>query len=88
MTGILDRLERAHWIVRERDPKDRRAVVVRIDRDRYGELLRLYGGMSRSMNKILSDYADSELELIADFMGRVVDAGRDAAKQLADQAAE
>src|SRR5216110_3059292 len=70
MTGILDRLERGGWIVRERDPADRRAVVVRIQRDRYAELLRLYAQMSRSMNKLLADYSDRELEAIADFLGR------------------
>src|SRR3954468_18005583 len=30
MTGVLDRLERDGWIVRERDPSDRRAVAVRV----------------------------------------------------------
>ena len=29
MTGILDRLERGGWIVRDRDERDRRAVLVR-----------------------------------------------------------
>jgi len=38
--------------------------------------------MSRSMNKLLADYSDSELELIANFMRRTVDAGRDATDQL------
>ena len=28
MTGIIDRLERGGWIGRERDPADRRGVVV------------------------------------------------------------
>jgi DNA-binding MarR family transcriptional regulator len=28
MTGILDRLERGGWIARDRDPADRRGVVV------------------------------------------------------------
>jgi DNA-binding MarR family transcriptional regulator len=83
MTGILDRLERGGWIARERDPSDRRAVVVRTLRDRYAELMRLYGGMNRSMNKILADYSDSELQLIADFMRRTVDAGRNATDELA-----
>jgi DNA-binding MarR family transcriptional regulator len=82
MTGILDRLEHGGWIARERDPSDRRAVVVRTLRDRYAELMRLYGGMNRSMNKILADYSDSELELIADFMRRTVDAGRNATDEL------
>jgi DNA-binding MarR family transcriptional regulator len=83
MTGILDRLERGGWIVRERDPSDRRAVVIRSVHERYAELLRLYSGMSRSMNKLLSSYSDSELELIADFMRRTVEAGRNATDELA-----
>jgi DNA-binding MarR family transcriptional regulator len=82
MTGILDRLERGGWIARERDPSDRRAVVVRVLRDRYAELLGLYSGMSRSMNKLLADYSDSELEVIADFLRRTVEAGGAAIEQL------
>jgi DNA-binding MarR family transcriptional regulator len=83
MTGILDRLERGGWIARERDPSDRRAVVVRTRRERYAELLRQYAGMNRSMNKLLAGYSDSELELIADFMRRTVEAGRNATDELA-----
>jgi DNA-binding MarR family transcriptional regulator len=83
MTGILDRLERGGWIVRERDPSDRRAVVVRAIRERYAELMRQYAGMSRSMNKLLAGYSDSELETIADFMRCTVDAGRNATEELA-----
>jgi len=87
MTGILDRLERGGWIVRERDPSDRRAVRVRAVRERYAELLRLYSGFSRGMNKLLADYSDSELELIADFMRRCVDVGRKATEQLSAEQA-
>jgi DNA-binding MarR family transcriptional regulator len=83
MTGILDRLERGGWVVRERDPSDRRAVVVKAVRERYSELLKLYSGINRGMNKLLSGYSDSELELIADFMRRTVDTGRDATDELA-----
>ncbi len=82
MTGILDRLEKGGWIVRERDPADRRAVLVRAVRDRYAELLRHYSGLSRAMNKLLAGYSDTDLELIADFMRRTVDAGRKATEEL------
>jgi DNA-binding MarR family transcriptional regulator len=85
VTGILDRLERGGWIARERDPSDRRALIVRALRDRYGELLSHYSGMSRSMNKLLADYTDEELETIADFMRRTVDAGRSATAELASE---
>ena len=40
VTGILDRLERGGWIARERDPADRRAVIVRALFQRNAELLR------------------------------------------------
>jgi DNA-binding MarR family transcriptional regulator len=84
MTGILDRLERSGWVTRERHPDDRRAVRVRAPRKRNAELMRLYSGMSRSMNRILAGYDDSELELIADFLRRTADAGRSATDDLAD----
>jgi DNA-binding MarR family transcriptional regulator len=83
MTGILDRLERGGWVTRERDPDDRRAVRVRAPRKRNAEMMRLYSGMSRSMNQILAGYEDSELELIADFLRRTADAGRSATDDLA-----
>jgi DNA-binding MarR family transcriptional regulator len=83
MTGILDRLERGGWIARERDPADRRAVVVRSVRDRNAELYRLYAGMNSSMDKICAGYGEAELELLADFLRRTTDAGRAATDELA-----
>src|SRR6266481_6843534 len=46
MTGILDRLERGGWVVRERDPADRRAVLVKARRERSAEIFGLYAGMN------------------------------------------
>jgi DNA-binding MarR family transcriptional regulator len=83
LTGILDRLERGGWITRERDPSDRRAVLVRSLRDRNAELFRLLARMNTSMNKILRQYSADELEVLADFLRRTTDAGRDATSELA-----
>jgi DNA-binding MarR family transcriptional regulator len=83
MTGILDRLERGGWVVRERDPSDRRAVRVRGLRDRNAELVRLYGGMNSSMSEICADYSAAELAAIADFLRRTVEAGQGATDKLA-----
>ena len=83
LTGILDRLERGGWTARDRDPSDRRGVVVRAVPDRTTELLSLYSGMNGSLGKILAGYGEDELELIADFLRRIADAGRDAADELA-----
>jgi DNA-binding MarR family transcriptional regulator len=83
MTGILDRLERGGWVARERDPADRRAVVVRGVRDRNAEMYRLYAGMNSSMDKICAGYGEADLELLADFLRRTTDAGRAATDELA-----
>jgi DNA-binding MarR family transcriptional regulator len=85
VTGILDRLERGGWIARERDPADRRGVVVRAERSRGAEVLRLYlvdSGMNAALDEILEGYADAGLAIVADFLRRTADAGRDAAERL------
>ena len=86
VTGILDRLQRGGWVVRERDPDaaDRRAVTVRAVRGRNAELFRLYAGMNAALDELCAGYTDAELELIADFLRRTTAAGRSAAEELAD----
>ncbi len=83
VTGVLDRLERAGWAVRERDPSDRRAVVVKAVDDRAAEVLSLYSGMNASLGRICSGYDDAQLATIADFLARTGAAGRSATEDLA-----
>lgn len=82
-TGILDRLERGGWIVRERDPADRRAVIVHALRDRNAELFSLYSGMNKSLDQICSVYGEAELSLLVDFLRRTITAGQGATDKLA-----
>jgi DNA-binding MarR family transcriptional regulator len=86
MTGVLDRLQRDGWIVRDRDPDaaDRRSVTVRALRERIAEVFGLYAGMNASMDEICAGYDEAQLELIADFLRRAGQAGRQAADELAD----
>jgi DNA-binding MarR family transcriptional regulator len=81
MTGILDRLERGGWIARDRDPADRRGVILRALRDRTTEVFRLYSGMNAAMDQICAGYEDDELGLIADFLRRTAEAGRTAVEE-------
>jgi len=85
MTGVLDRLQRAGWIVRERDPEaaDRRADTVRALRERNAEVFGLYSDMNESMDEIFADYDDDGLALLADFLRRTTQAGRGATEKLA-----
>jgi DNA-binding MarR family transcriptional regulator len=85
MTGVLDRLERAGWISRDRDPADRRAVTVRARRDRAAEVIGLYSGMNSAMDEICAGYPEDSLELLADFLRRTAAAGRSAADELQDR---
>lgn len=75
MTGILDRLERGGWIARDRDSTDRRAVLLRVLPDRDAEVLDLYSGMNGRLDRICSDYDDTQLDAIVTFLRRVQDAG-------------
>ncbi|MDI1463157.1 MarR family transcriptional regulator [Catellatospora sp. KI3] len=84
LTGILDRLERAGWIVRDRHPSDRRAVTLRPVTDRGAEIFGLYAGMNASLDQICAGYDEEQLRLIADFLDRANTAGRDAATRLAE----
>ena len=86
LTGILDRLERDGWIARDRDPGDRRGVVVRAERGRGAEILRLFlveSGMNTALDEILASYDEAELGTIADFLHRTSEAGQAAAARLA-----
>jgi DNA-binding MarR family transcriptional regulator len=83
VTGIVDRLERAGWVSRDRDPEDRRAVVIRAARERGAEIFALYAGMNGAIEEILGSYSDAELTVLADFLRRVCDAGHTASEELA-----
>jgi DNA-binding MarR family transcriptional regulator len=82
MTGIVDRLERAGWVARDRDPADRRAVLIRPLRERGAELFRLYAGMNAAMDQLCAGYSDEELTLLAEFLRRTTTAGQAATEAL------
>ncbi|MET7399611.1 MarR family transcriptional regulator [Dactylosporangium sp. NPDC005572] len=83
MTGILDRLERGGWIARDRDPGDRRAVVIRALRDRNQEVFALFAGMNTAMDALCAGYDEAQLTLIGEFLERCTEAGRAATDDLA-----
>ena len=82
MTGVIDRLERGGWITRERDPADRRGVLLRVLPGRRPDVLRLASGMNAEMAKICAGYHDRDLQTIARFLRQTAIAGRSAIAQL------
>jgi DNA-binding MarR family transcriptional regulator len=84
LTGILDRLERAGWILRERETSDRRSVMVRMLEQRSMAVLGLYAGMNTRIEQICADYTPAELELLSGFLQRMAEAGRQSTDELTE----
>jgi DNA-binding MarR family transcriptional regulator len=84
LTGVLDRLQKGGWLVRERDPgsPDRRAVTLRAVLERNNELFRVFSGMNTRMDELCEHYSEAELEVIADFLRRTSTAGHESAEEL------
>ena len=71
VTGVIDRLERAGYAWRERDPNDKRRVIVHALPDRAGrEIEPLYASIGRTFAEMCSRYDEGELALILDFVTR------------------
>jgi DNA-binding MarR family transcriptional regulator len=68
ITGVIDRLERAGYVRREKDPADRRKVVVRARPAMTRRIAPLYDSLQREMTALWSRYDDDELALILDFL--------------------
>jgi DNA-binding MarR family transcriptional regulator len=70
ITGVIDRLERAGYARRERDPNDRRRVFVRPLLERIEAIGPLFLGLARTMDELVAGYSEQERELILDFVTR------------------
>ncbi|MVU77389.1 MarR family transcriptional regulator [Nocardia sp. ET3-3] len=84
MTGILDRLERAGFIARERAETDRRAILLRAIPERTADVYALFSDMNAEMDTLCEGYSTEELALLADFLQRCAEAGRRSTGRLAE----
>jgi DNA-binding MarR family transcriptional regulator len=70
ITGVVDRLEKAGLVRRERDPADRRKVFIAIVPENVAKVGRFYEHMQRGMVKLWESYSDAELRLLLEFASR------------------
>lgn len=86
VTRMIDRLERAGWVVREHDQADRRRVIVRPVPDRQAEVLPLFQGMSAGWARALAAYPDEQIVLLLDLFARMREIAREQAAVIREQA--
>jgi DNA-binding MarR family transcriptional regulator len=68
ITGVVDRLEAAGFVRRERDQADRRRVVVTIEIEKaLREVASIFAPMVADWQQLAERYSDDELRLIVDF---------------------
>jgi DNA-binding MarR family transcriptional regulator len=68
ITGVVDRLEAAGFVGRERDPADRRRVVVTIVIEKaLTQVATIFAPMVADWQELAGRYTDDELRLIVEF---------------------
>jgi DNA-binding MarR family transcriptional regulator len=67
ITGVIDRLEKAGLVRRERDATDRRKVFIVVVPENAAKVGRLYTPLQEAMHKLWSTYSDAELQFLLRF---------------------
>jgi len=68
ITGLVDRMEKAGLVRRERDEEDRRKVYIAIVPEALGKIGRFYEPLQKAVTKNWEGYSDAELKLLLRFM--------------------
>ena len=68
ITGVVDRLEAAGFVRRERDPDDRRRWLVQIEPEKQAEIYELYAPLLSGFQSVEKLYDAQQREAILDFL--------------------
>lgn len=74
VTGVLDRLESAGFVRREKDPHDRRQIIVHVRRERLEAYAELFEPIRLAAEAICAEYTPAELERIMGFTRKCIEA--------------
>ncbi len=70
ITGVVDRMEKAGLVRRERDADDRRKVFIAIVPESIARIGRFYEPLQRAVLRDWEGYSDAELKLLLRFMSQ------------------
>jgi DNA-binding MarR family transcriptional regulator len=87
ITGMIDRLEKAGYVRRTNDPKDRRKTIVEPIRNKKLErkIDMIFTPIHERMHKLLSSYSDNELTFLLDAMTELIKQTREESQGLQSQ---
>jgi DNA-binding MarR family transcriptional regulator len=68
ITGVIDRLEKAGYVKREKDPHDRRRVMIAPVFGSEAKMGSLFVSLAKSSNEMCNHYTDQELSVIMRFV--------------------
>ena len=68
VTGLVDRLEAGGWVRRERDPHDRRRVIVHLSTERGDELWRVYQPLAEAIERYRDRLDARDLRTVVEFL--------------------
>jgi len=71
VTRMVDRLERAGYVRRQPDPRDRRRVIIQPVPERLAAIAPHYQGMASAWNDLLTAYSDEQLTLFLNLFDRL-----------------
>jgi DNA-binding MarR family transcriptional regulator len=86
MTTVVDRLERAGYVIRVADPDDRRRHFIRVKPEAGARVGATYDRLEAAVVQLWSGYSDDELKLILDFLTRSTDAAVTFVEQISQEA--
>ena len=70
VTVMLDRLEKAGLVIRERNPADRRSLLVRVVPEKIQQIQLYYAAINDQLEALLSETPESDLECVVNFLER------------------
>jgi DNA-binding MarR family transcriptional regulator len=82
VTGVLNRLEKAGYIRRSPDPRDRRRVVVVMEETAQQRILAVYGPLYQRLDALFADYDTEEIAVLTDWFTRARELFGEAVKEI------
>jgi DNA-binding MarR family transcriptional regulator len=78
VTGIVDRLAKAGFVRRKRDPNDRRRVIIELNLDKVQrQVFPVFEQLAKRMSALAASYSNRDLATIMEFMQRGVEVSRE-----------